>query len=270
MSFEETGATALDDGPCCYDGSLLPVRGPRRSLGTPYLAFLGGSETYGKFVERPFSALVETALGRPCINLGCMNAGVDALAQDAGIMRIAAAAERVVVQVPGAQNLNNRFYRVHPRRNDRFLEATPMLKAIYGEIDFTDFHFNKHMLFTLHTLCESRFETIREELNRVWVARMSLMLRHLGGSAVLLWLRNRTEDGPLGGDPLLVTRAMLDQLLPDVTGILEIPYAAARDSGELSQMLFAPLQAPAAERAMGPGSHAQIARKVAAALGKGA
>ncbi len=267
MSFEVPGAVALDDAPCRYGESRLLVRGPQRSLEAPYVAFLGSSDTYGKFVDRPFPALAETALGLPCVNLGCVNAGVDAFAQDPEIMRIATAAKRVVVQVSGAQNLSNRFYRVHPRRNDRFLQATPMLAAIYGEVDFTDFHFNKHMLFTLHTLSSRRFEAIRRELQTVWVARMRRMLRRLGGDAVVLWLRKGGDDGPLGPDPLMVTRGMVDCLRPDAAAILDLPVTAAGPAGDLPRMRFGPLQAPAAERAIGPGSHARIAAQVVAALG---
>ncbi len=35
----------------------------------------------------------------------------------------------------GAQNLSNRFYAVHPRRNDRFLRASTLMKTIFREVD---------------------------------------------------------------------------------------------------------------------------------------
>ncbi|MBK0327712.1 hypothetical protein I5535_10405 [Rhodobacteraceae bacterium F11138] len=267
MSFEVPGAGALDDVPCRYGTSRLLVRGPERSLDEPYVAFLGSSDTYGKFIDRPFPALAEDKLGVPCINLGCVNAGVDAILQDDEIMRIAGAAECAVVQAPEAQNLSNRFYRVHPRRNDRFLEATPLLAAIYDEVDFTDFHFNKHMLFTLYTLSPRRFEAVRLELQDAWVARMRLMLRQLGGRAVVLWLRHDDESGPLGPDPLMVTAEMLAQLKSDSLNVLEIPVSAAGQTGEMSQMRFGSLEAPAAELAIGPGSHRSIAVDVATVLG---
>lgn len=266
MSYEVPGAGALENVPCRYGDSRLMVRGPQRPLDAPYVAFLGSSDTYGKFVDRPFPALAEIALGLPCVNLGCLNAGVDAFAQDAEIMRIAAAAKGVVVQVSGAQNLSNRFYRVHPRRNDRFLEATPLLDAIYPEVDFTDFHFNKHMLYTLYTLSPRRFDALRQELQAVWVARMRLVLRQCGSRAVVLWLRYCDETGPLGADPLMVTRDMLEQLKPDVGKILEIPVTAAGRCGDMPQMRFGAMQAPAAELAIGPTAHAQIAERVVEAL----
>ena len=75
-----------------------------------------------------------------------------------------------VVQVMGAQNLTNRFYTVHPRRNDRFLRAAPDLQALYPEVDFTEFHFTRHLLRTLRWSSADRFEVVAEELRAVWVA----------------------------------------------------------------------------------------------------
>ena len=69
----------LSYSPCRYGNSRILFRGPRRPLDRPYLAFIGGTETYGKFIEKPFPTLVETALRQPCVNFGCLNAGIDAL-----------------------------------------------------------------------------------------------------------------------------------------------------------------------------------------------
>lgn len=232
------------------------------------MAILGSSDTYGRFIDRPFPALIESALELPCINLGCANAGVDAFLNDDDLMEISAGAEVTVVQVMGAQNLTNRYYRVHPRRNDRFLAATPMLSAIYPEVDFTDFHFNKHMLITLHALSAERFAAVRRELQSIWVARMRLLLRKTGQKTLLLWLRYRNAKGPLGADPWMVTREMLAQLEPDVGGILEVPVTLAGPAGETPDMHFGPLQAPAAEQAIGPVTHSEIARQLGQALSR--
>ena len=61
MSFAFPGETSLDYLPCRYGRSKLLFRGPRRDLTAPYAAVLGGGETYGKYVARPFPALVEAA-----------------------------------------------------------------------------------------------------------------------------------------------------------------------------------------------------------------
>lgn len=274
MSFELPGAAALDEQPCRYGSSKLLCRGPQKPLDAPYVAFLGGSETYGKFVQHPFSALIEDALAKPCVNLGSVNAGLDAFVHDPEMLRIASGADLTVVQVLGAQNLSNRFYRVHPRRNDRFLEPSAMMSSIYGEVDFTEFHFNKHLLCTLHNLSEDRFGVIREELQEAWLGRMRLLLQALGPRTVLLWLRYRQDRQQeaqvrLGPKPHLVTRSMIDALRPSVQSVVEVPIKPARQSGELGDMIVGPMQMPAAGHMIGPGGHQEIASRLLAELRPG-
>jgi len=270
MSFEGSGASALDDLPCRYGASRLLMRGPARTLDAPYVAVLGGTETYGKFVTNPFPALLDHSLGKDCVNLGCANAGIDSFLNDPDILGIGARADLAVVQVMGAQNLNNRYYRVHPRRNDRFLEPTALLTEIYGEIDFTEFNFNKHLVCTLNRVCPSRFAVVRDELRRAWLGRMSLLLRALGPKVVLLWLRyephaSGQSGADLGDEPMLIDRDMLDQLADETHAIVEVQVQRAGPSGDMDGMMFGAMQAPAAEHMIGPDSH----RRIAEALGRG-
>lgn len=260
------GADAPDEMLCRYGASKLRFRGPRREMEEPFFAFVGGSETFGKFVSRPFTALLEESSGRRCVNFGCVNAGLDTFLQAPDILRLAGQAELTVVQVLGAQNLSNRFYRVHPRRNDRFLAASPMLTALYHEVDFTEIHFNKHLLRTLHGVSPARFATVRAELRQVWLGRMRRLAQALGRRPLLLWLRYRDAaeqpDG-FGGKPLLVDRAMLKALKPDLRGIVEIPVRVAGQTGEMGEMRFGPMQAPAAAHMIGPQAHREIAQCLA-------
>ncbi|MEO0391289.1 MAG: DUF6473 family protein, partial [Pseudomonadota bacterium] len=238
----DIGRFGLDYFPCRYGASKVLFRGPRKSLSAPYVAFLGGSDTYGKFIEHPFPDLVERALGVPCVNLGCVNAGVDVFGQDPHIPDIAAQSRVTVVQVLNAQNMSNRLYTVHPRRNDRFLRPSSLLQTIYREVDFAEFSFNKHMLIRLHDISAERFETVLAELRQAWLSRMQLLLRRIGGRIVLLWLSDRRPDAPadlLANDPWFIGRAQLDALRADVSDLVEvIPSAAAQAQGT-SGMVFA-------------------------------
>jgi len=267
MSFEGTGTTASGAMPCRYGQSKLPVRGPKRSLEGPYFAVLGGSETYGRFVTRPFADLIETTLGQTCVNLGSINTGLDSVVNDPDILQIAAEADMAVMQLPGAQDLSNRFYRVHPRRNDRFLEPTPLLKSIFRDVDFTEFHFNRHLLDSLQQLSPDRFNTICGELQNLWLTRMHLLLEALDSRLILLWLRY-TDQGPGKADtgPYLVTEEMVRSLAGKVEAIVEVPVQDAATTHELDQMDYGPLQAPAAAHSIGPQSHARIARRLCRVL----
>lgn len=267
MSFEYPGAATPVETTCRYGTSRLLVRGPRRGLEGRYLAFLGGSETFGRFVDRPFADLVEEESGQTCVNLGCVNAGLDAFVHDAEALRIAQGADLAVIQLPGAQNLSNRFYRVHPRRNDRFLAASPILSAIYRDVDFTEFSFNRHLLGVLSDRSADRFAAVRDELEKAWVARMRLMLRAIGRRIALLWLRfDGAPADPLGSEPLFVVRRMVEELAGDVAGIAEIAVRAAGAAGETGQMTFDPIQAPLAAHQIGPATHEAIAARLLAVL----
>lgn len=233
------------------------------------MACIGGTETYGRFVSDPFPALLERRLGGACVNFGSINSGLDSILNDPELMRLACGAEACVVQLPGAQNLSNRLYRVHPRRNDRFLEASKLLTALYDEVDFTEFHFNKHLLTRLQDLSQGRFEIVREELRQAWMARMRTLVEAIDGQVLLLWLRYAPpEDGetPLGDEPLMVTPDMVNSLRGAVASIIELPVKMAGESEELGDMIFGTMQEPAAEHMIGPATHQIIADRVYRAL----
>ena len=271
MAYTFPGEGALDYFPCNYGTSRLTFRGPRRSLERPYVAFLGGAETYGKYVPDPFPDLVEDEVGFASINLVCMNAGPDVYLAETEVIRIAQGAEAVVLQVLGATNLSNRYYSVHPRRNDRFIAASPELRQLYREVDFTEFHFTRHMLTALEAVSKERFEIVAEELRQTWVLRMSALLDRLPDRTVLLWMASappmpRTGRRGLQMDPPLVTKAMVDQIVPGAQAYVEAVTSTSAQGASLEGMAFAALEALAAAALPGPSVHRDVATKVAQAL----
>lgn len=268
MAFERLGGRPLDYKPCRYPGSKLQFRGPKRTLEGPFAAFLGGTETYGKFIEQPFPALIEARTGVKCVNMGWPNAGVDVYLNDLGMRTAAAEARLAVVQVPCVQNMSNRFYSVHPRRNDRFLEASGVLRAIFNEVDFTEFHFVRHMLQRLQKISPERFGTVREEIQSAWVSRMQLLLRKIDSKVVLLWMSARTPDedadsADVSLDPTYVTREMIEDLRPLVDQIVEVTASEAALAEGCKGMRFTETEAPAARELLGPTVHYEAADALA-------
>lgn len=271
MTYENPGDGSLDYYPCRYGTSRVLFRGPRRDLDRPYVAMLGSTETYGKFVPEPYPALTEAATGLRVVNLGYVNAGLDLYLKDPEVLDTAARARVTVVQIMGAQNLSNRFYTVHPRRNDRFLHASALLRHIYREVDFTEFSFTRHMLHSLQTVSTDRFEVLAEELRAAWVARMKALLGSLPGKTVLLWLANAPPPMPgrraaLEHDPLLVDCEMIGAVRAYATRYLEIVASPDAVSRGTKGMAFGPLDAPAAQLLPGPAVHRQIADQLGAEL----
>ncbi len=271
MTYERLGEGALDYFPCRYGTSKLLFRGPRRKLEGAYCAVLGGTETYGKFIAAPYPALIEASSAIPMINFGCVNAGADVFVNDPTVIEACVRARVTVVQITGAHNISNRFYAVHPRRNDRFLRASTLLKAIYREVDFTEFHFTRHMLSTLQTLSPERFAVVAEELQAAWVARMKLLLGKTEGKTVVLWMADQAPDETggfdgLGRDPVLVSRAMIEAIRPHSTHFLEVVASLRARTAGLAGKLFTPMEEPAAQETPGPLLHQEVADALAPVL----
>lgn len=267
MAYAYAGDGALDYVPCQYGGSKLLFRGPRRDLDLPYVVALGGTETYGKFIPRPWPDLAEAATGLRMVNLGCVNASADVYLSDPAVIAVAARARLAILQVMGAANLTNRFYAVHPRRNDRFLRASLALTTLYPEVDFTNFHFTRHLLRTLQQVSPRRFQIVAEELRQTWLDRMKLLVAQVGVPVVLLWMAARAPQprtaADLSADPLLVDQPMMQALRMVCAQGCEVVLPPQGRDRAADGKVFAPLERPAAEGLPGPAAHAKAASALA-------
>lgn len=274
MKDEAHGASAATFAPCRYGNSRLLFRGPRRIIEGRYIAFVGGTETYGRFVGEPFPALVEDRLGVTCVNFGCVNASVEAFLNEPAVLSTCRGAELTVVEITGAQNISNRFYTVHPRRNDRFIRPSTIMRALYPEIDFSEFCFTRHMLTCLHDTDPDRFVILREELQTAWCARMRAFLGEIGPRTLLLWFADHLpSDAPFDtrpdrgwSDPLFVTRRMVDSLRPLVRGVVMAPPSARALARRGEGLIHLPHQAAAASAMLGVAAHEEAATALTGAL----
>ncbi|MEM1429493.1 MAG: DUF6473 family protein [Pseudomonadota bacterium] len=271
MTYEHPGGGSLDYDVCRYGKSRLLVRGPKARLVPPYTLFLGGTETYGRFVPEPFPAQIKARLGLNVVNVSCINAGLDAFAEDRTLLAMAAAADTTVVQIIGAANLSNELYTVHPRRNDRFLAATPALRALYPEVDFTEFSFTRHLLSNLQARCPARFATVTATLKDRWRVQMHRLMAEAGARRILLWVAaapppDRACSIENGSDPLLVDRAMVAEFGAQADEFVQvIPTAQARAIGT-DGMVFTDFEAHIAEETINLATHAEIAQALAPVL----
>ncbi|RME14611.1 MAG: hypothetical protein D6801_08975, partial [Alphaproteobacteria bacterium] len=231
-------------------------RGPRRRLDTDYVAFLGSTETFGKFVPAPFPAQVEQLIGVPSVNFGVVGAGIDAFYHDETVMHAASNARAVVVEIMGAHNLSNRFYTVHPRRNDRFVASSQMLRALYRDLDFTEFNFTRHLLARLKAGDEDRFAMVVAELQAAWVARMKSMLSRIAAPSILLWFSDHEPDaiakcGRGESEPVLVTSDMLDDVAPFAVAVVKVVASPEEISDGFEGLVFPPGEVEAARKVLG-------------------
>ncbi|MEM6588091.1 MAG: DUF6473 family protein [Pseudomonadota bacterium] len=210
-----------------YDGSKLLWRGPRRDLDGAFIACLGGTDTFASQIAEPYPDVLENALGVTCVNFGLPNAGIDVFRGDAALIDCASRSAACVLQVPNAINMSNLYYRVHPRRNDRVLEATDAMRALFPAVDFARFSFTRHMLTVLRRNFAGPFAYLQRELNMVWVSGMTDLLARIDAPVVLLWLSSRRPDDlddvpDLYADPALVSRSMLQTVQKHAMGLVEV------------------------------------------------
>lgn len=249
---------------CRYPGTRLVFRGPPKSFDAPYIAVLGGTETFGPYVQAPFPTLLEEWLDQPVVNLGVRQAGVSLFASEQWMLECAARAEVSVIQVMGAGNMSNRLYSVHSRRNDRFLSVSPALKDLFPSVDFTEFSFTRHLLQSLSRQSQASFEILVEELRFAWVQRMRRVLSCIDGPVVLVWMSNRASSTPSmlpeGPEPLFVNKAMLDELSGQISAVVEV--VATTEGDRLEGKQFASHEREAALSAPSPVHHAKVAEQL--------
>lgn len=271
MTYDPRGGGALNYFPCRYGTSKLTFRGPYRDRDADPVVVLGGTETYGKFIETPYPEMLEQLCGRQVLNLGCVNAGADVFLNDPSVLEICRGARVTVIELTGAQNISNRFYRVHPRRNDRFLRASSLMKSVFRSVDFTEFHFTRHLLAGLRDAAPEKFLLVAAELKDAWVARMQRLIAAIDGPVVLLWLADhrpdRVCDDPLArGGPLFVDARMIEILRDSVAGVVEVVADAEELHRGYDQLVFDDLDAPAASEMLGPVVHKRAAQRLAEVL----
>lgn len=252
---------------CRYADSRLTFRGPQTEPVGTYVAALGGSATFGKYVELPWPALLGRVARVRCVNLGCMHAGASAFADDPTVHAICSGARVTVLQMTGAHCLDNIYYSLHPRRNDRFVNATAKLRALYPEVDFTRFHFVRHLLAGLEATSYDRFLQIVAALRREWVDRMRALLRSIDGPVILLWMSDRSADLPAasvadlirGDDPLFVDRDMIRAIRREAAGFVEVIASRDAMASGLDGKLCARSDEDSALAMPGPLFHAEAA-----------
>ncbi|MEM6638222.1 MAG: DUF6473 family protein [Pseudomonadota bacterium] len=275
MAFQEV-VDGLDYRLCRYGSSRHTFRGPAQQIDDIAIAVLGGSETFGRFIDRPYPMLLEQELERPVVNLGCMHAGPEAFFRDPVVDEVCNRAQVVVIQIMGAQNTSNAFYDVHPRRNDRFLSASDRLRCLFAGVDLADVHFTGHLLRQLRRANTAAFEDMIGAVRQAWVTRMKSLIGRIDLPVVLFWLADKAPAAPGAGPtdlpaaataaPGLINRPMIEQIRPLAVQVIECVCPAADDSTFVGNPFTAP-----GGRLFGPGlfgehTHAQAANALAAAL----
>ncbi|MEO1000593.1 MAG: DUF6473 family protein [Pseudomonadota bacterium] len=249
-------------------------RSPRPDLDRPYIAMLGGSETYGKFVRDPYPWLVEETLGHQVANWGTPGAGPTFFLKDPVLLECCSNARICVISMMGASATSNRLFSVFKRRNERLRTVSEMLKVLYEGEGIEHFRFVHNMLAHLHARDPQKFKVVELEMRAAWIARMRELLEDIETYKVLFWFSERSPDGDssqrgVDGRPLApayVDRAMIEAIAPYADEVVEYTATRAEAEGGPGDRLDAgaPGQAPRCHP--GQAMHRRAAEALSATL----
>lgn len=264
---DETIEPKLDYQLATIPGSRLQVRGPLPDFDSPFVAVLGGNEVFGKYVALPFPELLADHIGFPVANLGVAHAGLSLFSEEQGLLDLASRAEVTVLQVLGAQNMSNRLYSVHSRRNDRFLGVSPALRELFPDVDFAEINFTGHLISTLRAASPDAFQVLVDELKWAWVQRMHRVLSLIRGKVILLWVSDHRPGfmtpHVYDFEPHFVDARMLREIDGAYDGMVEV---MVEPKASLDGKVFLPHEATAARSLPAQSDHVRIANSLTQAF----
>lgn len=218
----------LDQDYFDYDLQALPeipeqkFRGPAFDRRRPYVACIGGAQTFGRFCTRPYPAYLSGLCDFQFLNLGVGGAG-PRLFDTPRYLGYLNNAELVIVQVLAGRSESNSLF-----------DNTES-----GDLFGLRLQDNKRMRFEefLGALVASappdRVTQVVRETQANYVESCIRLLNHIQRPKLLLWLSKRSPDEPedltwqnLSAYPQLVTRPMLDEIRKYADGYIECSSSA--------------------------------------------
>jgi hypothetical protein len=175
-----------------------------------YIACIGAAQTFGRFVSRPFPALLSASLAIEVLNLGRGGAGPTFHGSNPQLLHYINQARLVIVQVFSARSLSNSLFRLsdHGMMGTNLADGTP---ASAGQ-------FYTWLMAQGIPLAQQIVAETRER----YVAALTTLLEAIKPPKILFWLSVRAPDyrevwelpvERLWGEfPHLVNEAMVERL----------------------------------------------------------
>lgn len=206
-------------------------RGPLPDLTQPYIACIGGAQTFGRFDADPYPDRLARALGLPVLNLGLGGAG-PRFPADPQVLPLLQRARLVVVQCFAGRSASNSWFdngstgrnTGHYLRTGEWLTYEQFLAEVLAREDLP--------------LLQRLVQETRDD----YAVQMRHLAQNLPGPKVLLWLSRRVPEyvtdwssahGILNHYPQLLDHGVVDRLrtwFPD--------YVECADARGLPQRLW--------------------------------
>lgn len=227
-------------------------RGPKPDLSHPYIACIGGAQTFGRYVDQPFPALLTEELGMTVANFGTPNAGPGFFLRDSVVLESASSAELCIIQVMSARSLSNRMFKVQVNRNAQVEAVSRTLESLFPHVDFETFTYAHNMLNQIADDDPDAFLAVEAELRAAWVARTRSLLQSIQTRRILFWFSERDPDSENPADmqdsalkyPQFVDREMLEAVAPLADAVIKCvtargyPHSLLKDGETVLQTPF--------------------------------
>lgn len=218
--YQKPDKALIDYGEYRWGDLRQPFRGPQPDLSQPYIACLGDGHTFGRYVARPYPALLHDELDHTVVNYGAGAAGPGFFLRDLQVMNAASGADICVVQVMSARSLSNRMFKVKMEIDQKIDVVSKTLENMFPHVDFETFTYAHNMLNQLQSLDPEGFIEVEAELREAWIARTRSMLKAVRTKRILFWFSERAPDEMTGHDeawlkyPQHVDQEMLNAVRP--------------------------------------------------------
>lgn len=194
------------------------LRGPRVDLDKPYVACIGAAQTFGRFCQRPFPALLGKSLGIPVLNFAIGGCGPEMYRREPhlGILR---RSKLVIAQVLSGRSASNSAWRSNGGdingvclSDGRIDRQEPVLRDLLA---------TKSRDYMARIVAETRAD---------FSQHFAGLLDSLGTPSILFWFAKRKPDyvtryddlwGMLSDFPHLIDRPTMDAIRPHASDYVE-------------------------------------------------
>lgn len=223
-------------------------------LHTPHFAVLGGTESYGRFMRRPYPVSVSGRVGLTCRNYGTLNAGMGAYKQILSFDVMSPETRSCVIEAPPILQVENPYFDVHPVRNDRMVRVKRPYRLLFPDVDVAAATFVGHLWRLSDAADRGAALHMARVLRELWLEGMGDLISRINCPVHILHFQSDMA-GPK------ITLPMLN-VLRDVAAVHVIPFIDPDYSG----FDYPDWDRAVVETMLGQGAHAVAAKVLANAM----
>ena len=171
-----------------YDFQGLKLRGSKKLDNTKYIAYIGASQTFGRFCQEPYPNLLGKKLNMGTLNFGIGGIGPTFFLSNQTILEAVNKAELVVIQVLSGRSISNSVFesRDGGMLGIRLIDG----KKMRSDAVFSQLVSGKDK----RGLSKEFMENLVKETRENYVSTTIDLLKAIKPPKILLWLSTRTPE----------------------------------------------------------------------------